>query len=77
MEIHGDLSPTPGCGGLSFSGLGPVSLPGSPKKTAETVLVVWSDSPDLTLLLPPVPAASLLLSPNPTFVPIASQDAHN
>jgi len=61
LEVHGYLSSTPGGRGISLAGLGPVPLPGSPKKTAETILVVSSDSPVQTLLCPPAPATSLLL----------------
>ncbi|KAM6913393.1 LOW QUALITY PROTEIN: speckle-type POZ protein [Lycodopsis pacificus] len=50
LEVHGDLTSTPGCRGLSLPGLGSVPLPGPPKTTSQTVLVVGEALPVLTLL---------------------------
>lgn len=77
LEVHGGLSPTPGSRGLSLPGLGSVPLPGSPKKTAQTVLVVWRDSLVITQLCPPVPATSQLLPPSPPLSSTASRDTQD
>ncbi|KAM6904596.1 speckle-type POZ protein isoform 2-T2 [Xenentodon cancila] len=78
LEVHGDLSPTPGGRGVSLAGLGAVPLPGSPEEAAETILVVHSGCPVQNplcssctgnLTAPP--------SPRPPFAPAASGDAQD